>query len=97
MYDVLRGIKDGEIASTRSAPDFKTFREHYRKVSGRSKVSAIREDNCLKHWEKFLRADLEPIAEAVGIAHLQIIRTFRRYQSRQFQLNSTAGEPPLFG
>jgi hypothetical protein len=36
MYDVLKGIKDGEIASTRSAPDFKTFREHYRKVSGRS-------------------------------------------------------------
>jgi hypothetical protein len=29
MYDVLKGIKDGEIASTRSAPDFKTFREHY--------------------------------------------------------------------
>ena len=58
MYDVLKGIKDGEIASTRSAPDFKTFREHYRKVSGRSKVSAIREDNCLKHWEKFLGADI---------------------------------------
>ncbi|HQL76662.1 MAG TPA: tyrosine-type recombinase/integrase [Verrucomicrobiota bacterium] len=59
MYDVLKGIKDGEIASTRSAPDFKTFREHYRKVSGRSKVSAIREDNCLKHWEKFLGADMK--------------------------------------
>ena len=58
MYDVLKGIKDGEIASTRSAPDFKTFREHYRKVSGRSRVSAIREDNCLKHWEKFLGADI---------------------------------------
>ncbi len=56
MYDVLKGIKDGEIASTRSAPDSKTFREHYRKVSGRSRVSAIREDNCLKHWEKFLGA-----------------------------------------
>ena len=36
MYDVLKGIKDGEIASTKSAPDFKTFREHYRKVSGRA-------------------------------------------------------------
>jgi len=58
MYDVLKGIKDGEIASTRSAPDFKTFREHYRKVSGRSKVSAIREDSCLKHWEIFLGADM---------------------------------------
>ena len=58
MYDVLKGIKDGEIANIRSAPDFKTFREHYRKVSGRSKVSAIREDNCLKHWEKFLGADI---------------------------------------
>ncbi|HOC54474.1 MAG TPA: tyrosine-type recombinase/integrase [Verrucomicrobiota bacterium] len=58
MYGVLKGIKDGEIASTRSAPDFKTFREHYRKVSGRSKVSAIREDNCLKHWEKFLGANM---------------------------------------
>jgi integrase len=58
MYDVLKGIKEGEIASTKSAPDFKTFREHYRKVSGRSRVSAIREDNCLKHWERFLGADI---------------------------------------
>lgn len=58
MYDVLKGIKDGEITSTKSAPDFKTFREHYRKVSGKSRVSAIREDNCLKHWENFLGADI---------------------------------------
>jgi len=34
MYDVLKGIKAGEIASTKSAPDFKTFREHYGKVAG---------------------------------------------------------------
>src|SRR5579864_2869009 len=58
MYDVLKGINDGEITSTKSAPDFKTFREHYRKVSDKSRVSAIREDNCLKHWEKFLGAEI---------------------------------------
>jgi site-specific recombinase XerD len=57
MYDFLKGIKDGEITSTKSAPDFKTFREHYSKVSGRARSSAIREDNCLKHWERFLGAD----------------------------------------
>ena len=59
MYDVLKSIKDGEVTSTKSGPDFKTFREHYRKVLGKSPMSVIREDNCLKHWQKFLGADIK--------------------------------------
>ena len=59
MYDLLKGIKDGEVISLKSGPDFKTFREHYNKVCGKSPVSMIREDNCLKHWELFLGADLK--------------------------------------
>ena len=59
MYDLLKSIKDGEVTSLKSGPDFKMFREHYAKVCGKSPVSAIREDNCLKHWQKFLGADLK--------------------------------------
>ena len=59
MYDLLKSIKDGEITSLKSGPDFKTFREHYVKVCGKSPVSTIREDNCLKHWERFLGDDLK--------------------------------------
>ncbi len=33
MYDLLKSIKDGEITNTKSGPDFRTFREHYNKVS----------------------------------------------------------------
>ena len=59
MYDLLKSIKDGEITSTKSGPDFKTFREHYAKVCGKTPVSIIRENNCLKHWERFLGADIK--------------------------------------
>jgi len=59
MYDLLKSIKDGEVTSLKSGPDFKTFREHYSKVCGKSPVSAIREDNCLKHWQKFLGAEIK--------------------------------------
>ena len=59
MYDVLKGIKDGEIASSGQRRISRRSVEHYRKVSGGSRVSAIRDDNCLKHWEKFLGADMK--------------------------------------
>jgi integrase len=59
MYDLLKGIKDGEVTTKKSGPDFKTFREHYKKVCGKSPVSACREDNCLKHLEKFFGAGLK--------------------------------------
>jgi hypothetical protein len=59
MYDLLKNIKDGEVTSTKSGPDFKTFREHYRKVTGKARTSAIREDSCLKHWQNFLGADIK--------------------------------------
>jgi len=58
MDGVLKGIKHGEVHATKSAPNFGTFREHYAKVAGRARTSAIREDNCLKHWERFLGADI---------------------------------------
>ena len=53
MYDLLKSIKDGEVTTKKSGPDFKTFREHYKKVCGKTPVSACREDNCLKHWQNF--------------------------------------------
>jgi integrase len=59
MYDLLKSIKDGEVTSLKSGPDFKTFREHYKKVICKSPKSVICDDNCLKHWEKFLGADIK--------------------------------------
>lgn len=58
MYGVLKSIKDGDITNAKSGPDFKTFREHFKKVSGKARTTIIREDNCLKHWEKFLGSDI---------------------------------------
>lgn len=59
MYALLQSIKDGEITTKKSGPDFKTFREHYVKVCGNSPVSVIRENSCLKHWENFFGANLK--------------------------------------
>ena len=59
MYDLLKSIKDGEVTSMKSGPDFKTFREHYKKVICKSPKSVICDDSCLKHWEKFLGADIK--------------------------------------
>ena len=59
MYGVLKNIKDGEITNTKSGPDFRTFREHYVKVCGNSLASVIRENSCLRSWERFLGADLK--------------------------------------
>ena len=59
MYDLLKNIKDGEVTTTKSGPDFKTFREHYKKVCGKTAVSLCREDSCLKHWQNFLGADIK--------------------------------------
>ena len=59
MYDLLKNIKHGEVTNKKSGPDFRTFREHYKKVSGKTPVSLCREDNCLKHWEKFFGAELK--------------------------------------
>jgi len=59
MYHLLKRIKDGEVTTKKSGPDFKTFRQHYKKVCGKTPVSACREDNCLKHWEKFFGSDLK--------------------------------------
>jgi len=59
MYDLLKNIKDGEVTTTKLGLDFKTFREHYKKVSGKTPVSLCREDNCLKHWEKFFGTDIK--------------------------------------
>ncbi len=59
MYDLLKNIKNGEVTNKKSGPDFKTFREHYKKVCGKAQVSAGREDNCLKHWQNFFGPDLK--------------------------------------
>jgi integrase len=57
MCDLLEKLKNGEIKNTKSGPGFKTFREHYKKVSGRTAKSLVSEDNRLKHWEKFFGAE----------------------------------------
>ncbi len=57
MYDLLEKLKNGEVTNAKLGPDFKTFREHYKKVSGRTAKSLISEDNRLKHWEKFFGSD----------------------------------------
>lgn len=59
MYDLLKSIKDGEITSLKSGPDFKTFREHYVKVCGNTPGSVVRENSCLKNWERFFGADIK--------------------------------------
>ena len=59
MNGLLENIKSGEVTNKKSGPDFKTFREHYKKVCGKAPVSACREDNCLKFWEQFFGADLK--------------------------------------
>jgi integrase len=57
MYDLLKSLKNGEVTNTKSGPDFKTFREHYKKVSGKTAKSLSSEDNRLQHWEKFFGAE----------------------------------------
>jgi site-specific recombinase XerD len=59
MYDLLKSIKDGEITSAKSGPNFKSYREHYKKVICKSPKSVICDDNCLKHWQTFLGADIK--------------------------------------
>lgn len=59
MYDLLKSIKDGEVTSLKSGPDFKTFREHYIKVCGHSPWAVVRENSCLKFWERFFGADFK--------------------------------------
>jgi integrase len=57
MLGLLEKLKNGEVKNKKAGPDFKTFREHYNKVSGRTAKSLVSEDNRLKHWEKFFGAD----------------------------------------
>lgn len=59
MLGLLEKLKNGEVKNKKSGPDFKTFREHYKKVAGKTAKSLIAEDNRLKHWERIFGSDFK--------------------------------------